>query len=78
MDLQKVAEEQQVKLEKKREERREQIKAAPPPEPPPAPAPAPKPEPKAPKDPKPSKSADHKVYETLCGIHKQGDHSGIS
>nr|XP_033483689.1 immunoglobulin-like and fibronectin type III domain-containing protein 1 isoform X4 [Epinephelus lanceolatus] len=53
MDLQKVAKEQQVKLEKKREERREQIKAAPPPEPPPAPAPAPKPEPKAPKDPEP-------------------------
>ncbi|XP_068567860.1 immunoglobulin-like and fibronectin type III domain-containing protein 1 [Cebidichthys violaceus] len=47
MDLQKVAQEQQVKLVKEREERIEQIKAAPPPESPPAPAP-PKAEPKAP------------------------------
>ncbi|XP_035858478.1 immunoglobulin-like and fibronectin type III domain-containing protein 1 isoform X3 [Sander lucioperca] len=56
MDLQKVAQEQQGKLEKQREERKEQIKAAaaaaPPPETPPAPAPT-KAEPKAPKDPEP-------------------------
>ncbi|XP_034725244.1 immunoglobulin-like and fibronectin type III domain-containing protein 1 isoform X3 [Etheostoma cragini] len=55
IDLQKVAEEQQVKLEKQREEKKQQIKAtaaAPPPETPPAPAPT-KAEPKAPKDPEP-------------------------
>ncbi|XP_032369259.1 immunoglobulin-like and fibronectin type III domain-containing protein 1 isoform X3 [Etheostoma spectabile] len=57
IDLQKIAEEQQVKLEKQREEKKEQIKAAaaappPPPETPPAPAPT-KAEPKAPEDPEP-------------------------
>ncbi|KAM6947839.1 immunoglobulin-like and fibronectin type III domain-containing protein 1 [Lycodopsis pacificus] len=55
MDLQKVAEQQQVKLVKEREERIEQIKAAPaapPPASPPAPAPA-KAEPKAPIDAEP-------------------------
>lgn len=54
IDLQKVAEEQQVKLEQVREERKEQIKAAaaaPPPETPPVPPPT-----KAPKDPEPSKN----------------------
>ncbi|XP_065811202.1 immunoglobulin-like and fibronectin type III domain-containing protein 1 isoform X2 [Labrus bergylta] len=61
MDLQKVAQEQQVKLVKEREERKEQIQiakeeaaAAPPPETPPAPAPTKTPaEPEAPKDPEP-------------------------
>ncbi|XP_060899394.1 immunoglobulin-like and fibronectin type III domain-containing protein 1 isoform X2 [Labrus mixtus] len=59
MDLQKVAQEQQVKLVKEREERKEQIQiakeaAAPPPETPPAPAPTKPPaEPEAPKDPEP-------------------------
>ncbi|XP_036957612.1 immunoglobulin-like and fibronectin type III domain-containing protein 1 isoform X2 [Acanthopagrus latus] len=55
VDLQKIAEEQQVKLVKEREERKEQIKAvkeaaaaAPPPETPPAPAPTEAPAPKAP------------------------------
>ncbi|XP_035486161.2 immunoglobulin-like and fibronectin type III domain-containing protein 1 isoform X3 [Scophthalmus maximus] len=59
VDLQKVAQEQQVKLEKEREERKEQIKAAkeaaaaaPPPELPPAPAPTAAPE--AQRDPEPS------------------------
>lgn len=85
MDLQKVAQEQQAKLEKVREERKEQIKAAaeaappppPTPESPPAPAPT-KPEPMAPKhpEPEPSKNADHKVDETGCWIHKQGSHIG--
>ncbi|XP_050930771.1 immunoglobulin-like and fibronectin type III domain-containing protein 1 [Lates calcarifer] len=58
MDLQKVAQEQQAKLEKVREERKEQIKAAkeaaaaaPPPETPAAPAPTPA-APSAPKEPK--------------------------
>lgn len=75
MDLQKIAQEQQAKLEKEREERKEQIKeqikeaeaAAPPPESPPAPAPKKAPavaEPKAAKDPEPSKNANHEVYET--------------
>ncbi|XP_070759355.1 immunoglobulin-like and fibronectin type III domain-containing protein 1 [Enoplosus armatus] len=57
MDLQKVAQEQQVKLEKEREERKEQIKAAKEAvaaEPPKAPAVAPKEQ---------SKNANHKVYE---------------
>ncbi|XP_040014925.1 immunoglobulin-like and fibronectin type III domain-containing protein 1 [Xiphias gladius] len=61
IDLQKVAQEQQVKLEKEREERKEEIKAAkeataaaPPPETPPAPAPIKAPAvPKAPKEPEP-------------------------
>ncbi|KAM7005965.1 immunoglobulin-like and fibronectin type III domain-containing protein 1 isoform 2-T2 [Tautogolabrus adspersus] len=61
MDLQKVAQEQQVKLVKEREERKEQIQiakeaaaAAPPPEIPPAPAPTEAPaKPEAPKDPEP-------------------------
>ncbi|XP_037634083.1 immunoglobulin-like and fibronectin type III domain-containing protein 1 isoform X3 [Sebastes umbrosus] len=55
IDLQKVAEEQQVKLEQVREERKEQIKAAaaaPPPETPPVPPPT-----KAPKDPEPNMAA---------------------
>lgn len=66
IDLQKVAEEQQAKLEKEREERKEQIKAAqeaaaaaaPPPESPPAPSPA-----KAPAvaEPKTSKNENQKV-----------------
>ncbi|KAM9361326.1 immunoglobulin-like and fibronectin type III domain-containing protein 1 [Symphorus nematophorus] len=60
MDLTKVAQEQQIKLEKKREERKEQIKAvqeaaaaAPPPESPPAPAPTKAPAVAQPKDPEP-------------------------
>ncbi|XP_069389298.1 immunoglobulin-like and fibronectin type III domain-containing protein 1 isoform X2 [Paralichthys olivaceus] len=62
IDLQKVAQEQQVKLEKEREERKEQIKAAkeaaaaaPPPEAPPAPAPPTTAQavPKTPKGPEP-------------------------
>ncbi|XP_059184837.1 immunoglobulin-like and fibronectin type III domain-containing protein 1 [Centropristis striata] len=57
VDLQKIAQEQQVKLEKKREEVKEQIKAAaaaPPPEAPPAA----KPEPQKPQEPEPSHSAE--------------------
>lgn len=68
VDLQKVAQEQQAKLEKERGERKEQIKAAkeaaaaaPPPESPPAPSVA---KPQEPKDPQPSKNASYKVYET--------------
>lgn len=63
IDLQKVAEEQQVKLEKEREVIKEQIKvakeaaaAAPPPEAPPAPSPA---------KPKPSKNAEHNVQNKI-------------
>lgn len=58
IDLQKVAEEQQAKLEKEREEIKEQIKVAKEAAaaaPPPAPAPA-----KAPAAPKPSKNLQHK------------------
>lgn len=72
IDLQKVAEEQQVKLEKEREERKEQIKAAqeaaaaaPPPESPPAPSPA-----KAPAvvKPKTGKNESQKVkQDSTCG-----------
>lgn len=67
IDLQKVAEEQQVKLEKEREVIKEQIKvakeaaaaAAPPPEAPPAPSPA-----KAPAA-RPSKYAEHNVQNKI-------------
>lgn len=66
IDLQKVAEEQHVKLEKEREVIKEQIKvakeaaaAAPPPEAPPAPSPA-----KAPAA-KPSKNAEHNVQNKI-------------
>lgn len=74
MDLQKVAQEQQVKLEKEREERKEQIKAAkeaaaPPPESAPAPAPTKAPAVAEPKVPETSKKAGHKVYETGCWNH---------
>ncbi len=73
MDLQKIAQEQQVKLEKEREEIKEQIKAvkeaAPPPESPPVP-PAPAPSkaqavsaPTAAKEPEQSKNTDHKGKE---------------
>uniref|UniRef100_A0A4W6CIG6 Immunoglobulin like and fibronectin type III domain containing 1, tandem duplicate 4 n=1 Tax=Lates calcarifer TaxID=8187 RepID=A0A4W6CIG6_LATCA len=69
MDLQKVAQEQQAKLEKVREERKEQIKAAkeaaaaaPPPETPAAPAPTPA-APSAPKE--PSKNAEPGI---TCGL----------
>lgn len=66
IDLQKIAQEQQTKLEKKREERKEQIKVA---KEAPAPAPSPEspkvPKPKAQKDPEPSKSwesrLDHQI-----------------
>lgn len=71
MDLQKVAQEQQAKLETEREERKEQIKAtkeAPPAESPQAPAsskgPA-KTEPEAPKDPEPSKNDEQAETQTL-------------
>lgn len=74
VDLQKIAEEQQVKLVKEREERKEQIKAvkeaaaaAPPPETPPAPAPTETPAPKAPES---SKNADNRINEKVCGSHK--------
>lgn len=74
VDLQKIAEEQQVKLVKDREERKEQIKAvkeaaaaAPPPETPPAPAPTEAPAPKAPES---SKITDNRVNEKVCGSHK--------
>ncbi len=84
MDLQKIAQEQQVKLEKEREERKEQIKAvkeaaaaaAPPPPPPTesprAPAPTEAPavsKPEAAKDPEQSKNAARKGYRTECWIH---------
>ncbi|XP_070850094.1 immunoglobulin-like and fibronectin type III domain-containing protein 1 [Chaetodon trifascialis] len=63
MDVQKIAQEQQAKLEKEREERKEQIKeaaaAAPPPESPPAPTKAPAvAKPKAAKDPEPKKAKE--------------------
>ncbi|XP_073323737.1 immunoglobulin-like and fibronectin type III domain-containing protein 1 [Pagrus major] len=77
VDLQKIAQEQQVKLEQQREEVKEQIKAvkeaaaaAPPPETPPAPASTKAPA-VAPKAPEPSKNADNKVYEKpgiTCGL----------
>lgn len=69
MDLQKIAEEQQLKLTKEREEIKQQIQvakeaaaAAPPPEA--APAPAPTETPKAPKEAGPGKINDLQVYET--------------
>lgn len=83
MDLQKIAQEQQVKLEKEREEIKEQIKAvkeaAPPPEspavPPVPPAPAPAKAqavstPPAAKEPEQSKNADHKRKEIGCFIQQ--------
>lgn len=74
MDLQKIAQEQQAKLEKEREERKEKIKtekegatAAPPAETPQAPASnkAPtKTEPEALKDLQPSKNDEHEIHGT--------------
>lgn len=69
VDVQKIAQEQQAKLEKEKDERMEQIKAAkeaaataPPPESPPAPAKVQAvAKPKAPKDPETSKNANHKI-----------------
>uniref|UniRef100_UPI0037E9BFB1 immunoglobulin-like and fibronectin type III domain-containing protein 1 n=1 Tax=Semicossyphus pulcher TaxID=241346 RepID=UPI0037E9BFB1 len=74
MDLQKVAQEQQAKLEKVREEIKEQIKvvkeaeaAAPPPEAPPAAAPAKAPaKPKAPKDPEPEPGITCGLSDIYC------------
>uniref|UniRef100_A0A3Q3GFS3 Immunoglobulin like and fibronectin type III domain containing 1, tandem duplicate 4 n=1 Tax=Labrus bergylta TaxID=56723 RepID=A0A3Q3GFS3_9LABR len=74
MDLQKVAQEQQVKLVKEREERKEQIQiakeeaaAAPPPETPPAPAPTKTPaEPEAPKDPEPKPGITCGLSDIYC------------
>ncbi|CAJ1050234.1 immunoglobulin-like and fibronectin type III domain-containing protein 1 isoform X2 [Xyrichtys novacula] len=69
VDLQKVAEEQQVKLQKEREERKEQIQIAKE-----AAAAAPPPEPtEAPKDPQPGKNNDQGVChptEKACGGEK--------
>ncbi|KAE8298274.1 Immunoglobulin-like and fibronectin type III domain-containing protein 1 [Larimichthys crocea] len=73
VDLQKVAQEQQAKLEKERGERKEQIKAAkeaaaaaPPPESPPAPSVA---KPQEPKDPQPSKPEAPPVVEVASIGH---------
>ena len=75
MDLHKIAQEQQEKLEKVREEREEQKKAAeeaaaaaPPTESPPAPAPSKAPvktEPTATQIPEKSKKAHHRFYSKL-------------
>lgn len=75
MDLHKIAQEQQAKLEKVKEEREEQKKtaqevvaAAPPNESPPAPAPSKAPvktEPKATKSPEQSKTAHHRPNEQM-------------